>query len=130
MSTTKKGRYLHRAAPYDVQLKKLWKVGPECGRLPIRYRMGHTLEEMGVTLKPTDWSKVIMRRSASPSSSSTPPASPAGTRNDSEGLSNPSSPGSPQSSHCVDSPCVDSPSSSPLTQALIKQEPEEIVGHA
>ena len=85
MSTTKKGRYIHRAAPYDVQLKKLWKVGPECGRLTLRYRMGHTLEDMGVTLKPTDWSKVIVRRSTSPSGSSTPPGSPAESKNGSEG---------------------------------------------
>lgn len=127
MSTTKKGRYLHRAAPYNVQLKKLWKVGPECGRLSVRYRMGHTLEDMGVELKPTDWSKVIVRRSASPSGSSTPPTSPTGTRNDSEGLSNPSSPGSPQSSS-AGSPCVDSPiPPPPFSQTLIvKQEPEEI----
>lgn len=127
MSTTKKGRYLHRAAPYDVQLKKLWKVGPECGRLSVRYRMGHTLEEMGVTLKPTDWTKVIVRRSVSPSNSSTPPASPTGTRNDSEGLSNPSSPNSPQSSRGVDSPCSYSSNPPPLTQVLIKQEPEETI---
>jgi len=74
MSTTKKGRYIHRAAPYNVQLKKLWRIGPECGRLTLNYRMGHTLEEMGVALKPTDWSRVIVRKS-----SSTPPSSPSST---------------------------------------------------
>ena len=123
MSTTKKGRYLHRAAPYDVQLKKLWKVGPECGRLTLRYRMGHTLEDMGVTLKPTDWSKVVVRRSTSPSGSSTPPRSPAESKNDSEGLSNPSSPESSQSR--------DSSSPSPTSKVApslihVKHEPEEL----
>lgn len=74
MSTTKKGRYIHRAAPYDVQLKKLWRIGPECGRLTLNYRMGHTLEEMGIPLRPTDWSRVIVRKS-----STTPPSSPSST---------------------------------------------------
>lgn len=71
MSTTKKGRYIHRAAPYDVQLKKLWRIGPECGRLTLNYRMGHSMEEMGIELRPTDWSRVIVRKS-----SCTPPGSP------------------------------------------------------
>ena len=71
MSTTKKGRYIHRSAPYDVQLKKLWRLGRECGRLSVNYRMGHSLEEMGIELRPTDWSRVIVRKS-----SSSPPNSP------------------------------------------------------
>lgn len=71
MSTTKKGRYIHRSAPYDVQLKKLWRLGRECGRLSVNYRMGHSLEEMGIQLRPTDWSRVIVRKS-----SSSPPNSP------------------------------------------------------
>jgi len=123
MSTTKKGRYLHRAAPYDKQLKKLWKVGPECGRLTVRYRMGHTLEDMDIALKPTDWTRVIVRRSVSPaqSESSTPPASPAaspaGNKTDSDGISNPSSPesfsGSPEHSNML---------------THIKPEPEDYTG--
>ena len=75
MSTTKKGRYIHRSAPYDVQLKKLWRVGRECGRLCVNYRMGHSLEEMGVQLRPTDWTRVIVRKSSS-SPPSSPPSSP------------------------------------------------------
>lgn len=70
MSTTKKGRYIQRVAPYDVQLKKLWRIGPESARLTLNYRMGHTLEEMGIELKPTDWSRVVVRKS-----SCTPPGS-------------------------------------------------------
>lgn len=86
MSTTKKGRYIHRSAPYDVQLKKLWRLGRECGRLCVNYRMGHSLEEMGVQLRPTDWSRVIVRKSSSsppnspqrsPAPSSPTPSSPA-----------------------------------------------------
>lgn len=123
MSTTKKGRYLHRAAPYDVQLKKLWKVGPECGRLTVRYRMGHTLEEMGVTIKQTDWSKVIVRRSVSPSVSSTPPGSPTDIRNGSEGLSNPSSPESSQGS--PSHKCSSPPTLTSIQLAQVKQEPTE-----
>lgn len=76
MSTTKKGRYIHRSAPYDVQLKKLWRIGRECGRLCVNYRMGQSLEEMGVQLRPTDWSRVIVRKSHS-SPLSSPPSSPA-----------------------------------------------------
>lgn len=78
MSTTKKGRYIHRSAPYDVQLKKLWRIGRECGRLCVNYRMGHSLEEMDIQLRPTDWSRVIVRKSSS-SPPNTPPRSPAGS---------------------------------------------------
>lgn len=87
MSTTKKGRYIHRSAPYDVQLKKLWRVGRECGRLCVNYRMGHSLEEMGVQLRPTDWTRVIVRKSSS-SPPSSPPSSPI-TRTSSSSTSPP-----------------------------------------
>lgn len=76
MSTTKKGRYIHRSTPYDVQLKKLWRVGPESSRLTVHYRMGHTLQDMGLELKPIDWSRVIVRRRSSSGSASSPPATP------------------------------------------------------
>lgn len=77
MSTTKKGRYIHRSTPYDVQLKKLWRVGPESSRLTVQYRMGHTLKDMGLELKPIDWSRVIVRRrSSSGSGSTSPPTTP------------------------------------------------------
>lgn len=135
MSTTKKGRYIHRAAPYDVQLKKLWRVGPECGRLTVHYRMGHTLEDMGIDIKPTDWSKVIVRRSPSPnsrsSSSSSPPQSPVESRlkaSDSAGSSScPQSPDS-RSGSPVQSPKPISPCSPPVPSLLhVKEEPKEII---
>ena len=72
MSTTKKGRYVHRTKPYDVQLKKLWRIGSECGRLAVNYRMGHNLQDMGIELRPIDWSKVVSRRSSSSQSSANP----------------------------------------------------------
>lgn len=85
MSTTKKGRYIHRSTPYDVQLKKLWRVGPESSRLTVHYRMGHTLKDMGLELKPIDWSRVVVRRRSSSGGSgsassppTTPPISPGG----------------------------------------------------
>lgn len=85
MSTTKKGRYIHRSTPYDVQLKKLWRVGPESSRLTVHYRMGHTLKDMGMELKPIDWSRVVVRRRSSSGGSgsassppTTPPISPGG----------------------------------------------------
>ena len=137
MSTTKKGRYLHRAAPYDVQLKKLWRVGPECGRLTVHYRMGHTLEDMGIDIKPTDWSKVVVRRSPSPnsrsSSSSSPPQSPAESMarlkgGESAGPSSyPTSPDSISGSP-AQSPKPISPCSPPMPSLMyIKQEPKEII---
>lgn len=64
MSTTKKGKLIHQVKPYDVQLKKLWRIGRECGKLTVRYRMGHTLEAMGIQLRPTDWTKIVTRRSS------------------------------------------------------------------
>ena len=70
MSTTKKGKLIHQVKPYDVQLKKLWRIGRECGRLTVQYRMGHTLKGMGVELKPTDWSKIVTRKSSKDRSSS------------------------------------------------------------
>ncbi len=79
MSTTKKGRYINRTRPYDVQLKKLWRIGNECGRLTVNYRMGHTLQEMNIQLRPIDWSRVVVKRRASAQSSSptvSPTASP------------------------------------------------------
>ena len=76
MSTTKKGRYIHRSTPYDVQLKKLWRVGPESSRLTVHYRMGHTIRDMGLELKPIDWSRVVVRRRSSSGSASTPPSTP------------------------------------------------------
>lgn len=99
MSTTKKGRYIHRSAPYNVQLKKLWRIGRESGRLSVNYRMGHSLEEMGVQLRPTDWSRVIVRKSTC----STPPNSPPTT-----------AAGSPTS---TDNQCALSRSSSPASTA-------------
>ena len=90
MSTTKKGRYIHRSTPYDVQLKKLWRVGPESSRLTVHYRMGHTLQDMGLKLKPIDWSRVIVRRRSSGSGSTpptTPPVSPKQSSKDSNASS-------------------------------------------
>ena len=80
MSTTKKGRYLHRTIPYQVQLKKMWRIGRECGRLVVNYRMGHTLQDMGISLRETDWSRIVVRRSGSsptPSNAATPENSPS-----------------------------------------------------
>lgn len=80
MSTTKKGRYVHRTTPYQVQLKKLWRIGRECGRLVVNYRMGHTLQELGIPLRETDWSRVVVRRSSSspsPPNAATPESSPS-----------------------------------------------------
>lgn len=77
MSTTKKGRYVHRTRPYDVQLKKLWRIGSECGRLSVNYRMGHNLQDMGIELKPMDWSKVVRVSRRSSSSPSSPNHSPS-----------------------------------------------------
>ena len=59
MSTTKKGRFIHRSKPYAVQLKTLWKIGRESGRLSVHYRMPHCLREMDIELKTVDWSKVL-----------------------------------------------------------------------
>ena len=69
MSTTKKGKLIHQLKPYDVQLKKLWRIGRECGRLTMHYRMGHTLEAMGIQLIPTDWTKIVGRKSSDERSS-------------------------------------------------------------
>lgn len=124
MSTTKKGRYIHRSAPYDVQLKKLWRIGRECGRLCVNYRMGHTLEDMDIPLRSTDWSRVIVRKSNSTPPSSPPPSSPptsttpAGSPIDRRNLelSRSSSPDSPpQPSNC-------SSQIISFTSAEIKQE--------
>lgn len=65
MSTTKKGKYLNRTRPYEVKLKKLWRMDEEVGRVSLRYRMGHTLEEMGVKLQEADWSKYHSQRTSS-----------------------------------------------------------------
>ena len=92
MSTTKKGRYIHRSAPYDVQLKKLWRIGRESGRLGVNYRMGHTLEKMDIEMRPTDWNRVIVRKSSS-SPPNSPPSSPTSSPS-----SPPGSPSSPPSS--------------------------------
>jgi hypothetical protein len=64
MSTTKKGKFIHQTKPYDVQLKKLWRIGRECGRLTVHYRMGHSLEAMGIQLRATDWTKIVSRKSS------------------------------------------------------------------
>ena len=69
MSTTKKGKLIHQVKPYDVQLKKLWRIGQECGRLTVHYRMGHTLESMGLSLIPTDWTRIVGRKSSDERSS-------------------------------------------------------------
>lgn len=61
MSTTRKGRYLSRTRPYDVKLKKLWRIDSVAGSLSVHYRMGHSLEEMGVKLQEIDWSKCNRR---------------------------------------------------------------------
>lgn len=61
MSTTKKGRYLSRQRPYEVKLKKMWQIDREMSRLEVQYRMGYTLQEMGIELRPTDWSRVLQR---------------------------------------------------------------------
>ena len=126
MSTTKKGRYIQRSAPYDVQLKKLWRVGRECGRLTVNYRMGHTLKEMGVTLRPTDWSRVVVRRLSS--GSGTPPASPPITP---PGVACPSSPAkchsNPSSPKLQHSPSSQSKTfSSDCLSAKIKTEVENV----
>ena len=65
MSTTKKGRYLNRTRPYDVKLKKLWKMDEEVGSITLHYRMGHTLEDMGLKLKDIDWNKTHSQRTSS-----------------------------------------------------------------
>lgn len=65
MSTTKKGKYLNRTRPYEVRLKKLWKINCEVGRITLNYRMGHTLEDMGIALQPIDWSKPHSTRTSS-----------------------------------------------------------------
>ncbi len=116
MSTTKKGRYIHRSAPYDVQLKKLWRIGRECGRLCVNYRMGHSLEEMGVQLRPTDWSRVIVRKSSS-SPPNSPHSSPA--RSPSPTVSHESSPSpSGKQDHRSSSP-DHSPPVSPVVSPLV-----------
>lgn len=69
MSTTKKGRYIKRQRPYEVKLKKMWKIDQEVGRLCVNYRMGYTLEEMGLQLKPIDWTQLATRRSLGSTSS-------------------------------------------------------------
>lgn len=90
MSTTKKGRHIHRVRPYDVQLKKLWRVGPECGRLTLNYRMGHTLREMGIKLREMDWSSVTpVRRSSSHSSSGSSRSESIGTTPENSPTSSP-----------------------------------------
>ena len=71
MSTTKKGKLIHQIKPYDVQLKKLWRIGRECGKLTVQYRMGHTLEDMGIQLRPTDWTKIVSRKDNGSRASST-----------------------------------------------------------
>ena len=48
MSTTKKGKVLRRAVPYD-RPTKIWHVGAELGRLDVNYRMGHTLQASYIT---------------------------------------------------------------------------------
>lgn len=111
MSTTKKGRYIHRSAPYDVQLKKLWRVGRECGRICVNYRMGHSLEEMGVQLRPTDWTRVIVRKSSS-SPPSSPPSSP-NAQTSSTSSPPPPSPTSVHPSSPAASPKHTSPAASP-----------------
>lgn len=63
MSTTKKGRYLSRQRPYEVKLKKMWQIDRELGRLESQYRMRNSLEDMGIELKPIDWTKVKRRNS-------------------------------------------------------------------
>ena len=127
MSTTKKGRYIHRTAPYDVQLKKLWRVGRESGRLCVNYRMGHSLEEMGIQLRPTDWTRVIVRKSSS-SPPSSPPSSPNATKPSdstspqppSQTSSPPSSPSaSPQHQHVQDRSRSNSPVSTSCTSQII-----------
>lgn len=55
MSTTRKGKYLSRTRPYDVKLKKLWRIDAAVGSLSVNYRMGHSLEEMGIKLEEVDW---------------------------------------------------------------------------
>lgn len=65
MSTTKKGRYLNRTRPYEVRLKKMWKIDAEVGRLTLNYRMGHSLEDMGITLESIDWAKTHSQRTSS-----------------------------------------------------------------
>ena len=68
MSTTKKGRYLNRSRPYEVKLKKMWRIESEVGHLSVNYRMGHTLEEMGIELKSVDWSTRNNQRASSTTS--------------------------------------------------------------
>ena len=132
MSTTKKGRYIHRSTPYDVQLKKLWRVGKESGRITINYRMGHTLKEMGLELKPIDWSRVLVRRTSGHSStsqspktseSSTPvnsaPSSPAATPVNSAPSSPAATPGSPEA------PTLKASSRSPCGSPATPSSPAE-----
>ena len=45
MSTTKKGRLLEQVHPSQRQeMKTIWDVGGELGRLSVEYHMGHTLQ--------------------------------------------------------------------------------------
>ena len=61
MSTTRKGKYLTRTRPYEVKLKKLWRIDADVGSLIVHYRMGHTLEEMGIKLEEINWSNCSQR---------------------------------------------------------------------
>ena len=55
-------------------------MGPESSRLTVNYRMGHTLKDMGLQLKPIDWTRMIVRRrSSSGSGSASPPNTPPTT---------------------------------------------------
>lgn len=45
MSTTKKGRLLEQVHPSQRQeMKTIWTIGGELGRLSVEYHMGHTLQ--------------------------------------------------------------------------------------
>ena len=48
MSTTKKGKLIHRNKPYSArarqEMRNIYKTGSQLGRLGVEYRMAHTLE--------------------------------------------------------------------------------------
>lgn len=113
MSTTKKGKLIHQVKPYDVQLKKLWRIGRECGRLAVHYRMGHTLQGMGLTLVPTDWTKVVSRDSNKDRSSSSSSADLQESLSSHSPVPSPSSTSSSSSNQYDEQPSLNE-STSPL----------------
>jgi len=58
MSTTKKGRLLEQVHPSQRQeMKTIWTIGGELGRLSVEYHMGHTLQDKGIAVQRMDWTQ-------------------------------------------------------------------------